>query len=156
MISLSPVIAHLKEHLTGSAHNIFKVVAGAGEYAALADKTPAYPCAYVVRAAEQVHQGGVGGAIFDLRFDVALGVAAMADATGQAADSVMANKRNAVRLLLQGWHWPNTQVDDAADDEIWPSIERPCAWTGGALVDILPSALWWRDSYQIKIYLPSN
>lgn len=144
MISLSPLIAHLKTAPTGFAAPWFRQVGGAAEYARIRPEALPLPAAWIVRAADRSKHAGERAEDVTLAFDVVIAIANARTMDGLDVDDLLLQYREAVKTRLLGW-------------EIAQDV-RPLKFAGGQVLEYTDGDLYWRDRYEFRAlitnYLP--
>jgi hypothetical protein len=144
VISLTPLVEHLKPIPAGFTGLWFRAVGGAAEYARIEPQALPLPACWVVRAADQVRHAGERTEDATFLFDVVIALenVRMHD-VGDTDDELLIYRR-AVKALLLGW-------------EIAPDV-RPIKWGGGRVLEYTDGDIYWADRYAfdalITNYLP--
>lgn len=144
MISLTPLILHLKPAPATFQGKWFREVAGAAEYAQVdPDRIPT-PTAWVVRAADKVVHAGERAENVTMGFDVVIAISNAKTHKPGDTDDMLLIYRQAVKNLLLGW-------------EIAPKVQ-PINFNGGRVLRYSDGDLVWADNYSfdalITNYLP--
>lgn len=128
-----------------SSVTLLKKVSGAADFATAAASRPlAIPAAYVLPLDEQSRPSEVDGFVLQevrAAFGVALAVANVADAKGEAAVVSLDPLRQSVRATLLGW-------EPAAGC-------LPFEFGGGSLLGFRDGVLWWQDIYVTQFLIKS-
>lgn len=144
MISLSPLITHLKPSPAGFAAPWFRQVGGAAEYARIRPEALPLPAAWIVRAADRSKHAGERAEDVTLAFDVVIAIANARTMDGLDVDDLLLQYREAVKTRLLGW-------------EIAQDV-RPLKFSGGQVLEYTNGDLYWRDRYEFRAlitnYLP--
>lgn len=144
MISLTPLVAHLKPKPAGFDGVWFRAVGGAAEYAAISPEALPLPACWVVRAADQVRHAGERTEDTTFVFDVVIAVENLRQADPRTMDDELLKYRSAVKDRLLGW-------------EISPGV-MPIKWGGGKVLEYTNGDIYWADRYTfsalITNYLP--
>nr|VFK23164.1 MAG: hypothetical protein BECKLPF1236B_GA0070989_13432 [Candidatus Kentron sp. LPFa] len=145
MISLSPVLARLREKPAGFPRQWFRGVEGAAEISEISRKNlPRLPACWVVRTSDRPRHKGERLDAVTFIFDVVLAVDNQRVHGRGETDDLLLEYRQAVRGRLLGWV-------AAADAE-------PLRWTGGRALEYVGGALYWADRYEFEMlienYLP--
>lgn len=144
MISLTPLVAHLKPKPDGFDGVWFRAVGGAAEYAAIQPEALPLPACWVVRAADQVRHAGERAEDTTFIFDVVIAVENRRLADPRTMDDELLMYRQAVKTRLLGW-------------EASPDV-RPIKWRGGKVLEYTNGDIYWADRYAfdalITNYLP--
>lgn len=146
MISLTPILDHLKPKPADFAHAWFRDFGMAAEYAKIDPERLPLPALWLVRAADKSNAADNEGLAEDmtLAFDAVIAIANIRTQRAGETDDVLLAYRHAVRKLLQGW-------------EIAPEV-MPIKFKGGQVLEITDGDIYWRDRYQfdalITNYLP--
>lgn len=144
MISLTPLIAHLKPMPQGFDGAWFREVAGAAEYAQVNPASIPAPSAWLVRAADKVDDLGENTDEVVIGFDVVIAIKNAKERKSATTDDALLSYRKAVYALLRGW-------------EIEPDI-KPIKFSGGRVLRYSDGDLVWADKYTfdaiVTNYLP--
>ena len=144
MISLTPVIKHLRPAPAGFAWPWFRQVGGAAEFAQIRPEALPLPAAWIVRAADKSEHAGERAENVTLAFDVVIAIENVRRHADGDTDDILLAYRQAVKALLLGW-------------EIEPDV-RPLKFSGGQVLEYTDGDLYWRDRYSfdalITNYLP--
>ncbi len=144
MISLSPLIAHLRPAPAGFDAPWFRQVGGAAEYARIRPEALPLPAAWIVRAADRSKHAGERAEDVTLAFDVVIAIANARTMDGLDVDDLLLQYREAVKTRLLGW-------------EIAQAV-RPLKFAGGQVLEYTDGDLYWRDRYEFRAlitnYLP--
>ena len=144
MISLTPLIRHLAPKPAWFAHNWFRQVAGAAEFAQVRPEVLPLPACWIIRAADQVRHAGERAENVTLVFDTVIAVQNARNHKPGDTDDLLLQYRHAVKTLLLGW-------------EIASNV-RPIAFAGGRMLEYTDGDMYWADRYQfdalITNYLP--
>lgn len=144
MISLSPLIAHLKAKPADFAHPWFRDVGGAAEFAQIRAEALPLPAAWIVRAADKSKHAGERAEDVTLAFDVVIAIENVRCHTPGDTDDILLQYRLAVKNKLLGW-------------EIEPEV-KPIKFNGGQVLEYTAGDIYWRDRYEfsalITNYLP--
>lgn len=144
MISLKPLIAHLKTKPAWFDDLWFREVSGAADYASLNPDALPLPGAWIVRNAEKARSAGERAVNVTLSFDVVIAISNERVHAHADADETLLQYRRAVEKLLLGW-------------EIEPDV-RPIQFEGGRVIEYTRKDTFWADRYSfdalITNYLP--
>lgn len=144
MISLLPLIQHLKPAPSEFGGLWFREVGGAAEYAQLRPDALPLPACWIVRAADRVRHAGERAEEGRFAFDCVLAIENVRSHTPGDTDELLLAYRQAVKDRLLGW-------------EIEPDV-RPIQWEGGRVLEYTDGDLYWADRYAfdalITNYLP--
>jgi hypothetical protein len=144
MISLTPIIKHLKPKPADFRLPWFRDVDGAAKYAQIIPGNLPLPAAWIVRAADRVRHAGERAEDVTLGFDVVIAIANARSHDDNDTDDVLLAYRRAVKDRLLGW-------------EIEPDM-RPLKFEGGQILEYTNADIYWRDRYTftalITNYLP--
>lgn len=150
MISLAPLIALIAQGKPfGFASDWFREVAGAAEYAKVAElKTLPLPACWLVRAADAVTPAGERAEDVVLAFDVVIAITNIRMKTAGESDDALLRYRRAVHALLLGWKYPQEPLSMHNR-----TVTRPIKFGGGQVIDYAAGELWWRDRYLFDAHL---
>ena len=144
MISLTPLVEHLRPAPDDFAGLWFRAVGGAAEYARIRPDSLPLPACWVVRAGDAVQHAGIGAENVTAGFDVVIAIENYRMDDPREMDDVLLDYRRAVKTRLLGW-------------EIEPDI-RPIKWGGGKVLEYTDGDIYWADRYTfdalITNYLP--
>ncbi|WP_300434795.1 hypothetical protein [Zoogloea sp.] len=144
MISLTPLVEHLRPQPAGFAHLWFRLVGQAADYAQLHVQELPLPACWVVRAADQVQRAGERAANGSFAFDVVIAIENVRMSDTRSTDDDLLDYRRAVLARLEGW-------------EIEPNV-RPIQWRGGKALEYTDGDIYWADRYTLDAlvtnYLP--
>ncbi|AST87990.1 hypothetical protein CIG66_25335 (plasmid) [Ralstonia pseudosolanacearum] len=144
MISLTPLIEHVKPKPAEFAGIWFRQVAGAAEFAQVRPEALPLPAAWIVRAADKVQHAGERAENVTLAFDVVIAIENRRTHKQGDTDDELLKYRVAVKALLLGW-------------QLQPGV-RPIKFVGGQVLEYTDGDLYWRDRYEfdalITNYLP--
>ncbi|AJF00053.1 hypothetical protein [Pandoraea apista] len=144
MISLTPLIEHMKPKPADFDGVWFRQVGGAAEFAQLRPDALPLPAAWVVRAADKVRHAGERAEDLTLTFDVVIAIENARSHKPGDTDDALLKYRHAVKTLLLGWQLPT----DA----------HPIKFSGGQVLEYTEGDLYWRDRYEFEAlitnYLP--
>lgn len=144
MISLTPVINHLKLKPDGFGHPWFRQVAGAAEFAQVRPESLPLPAAWIIRAADKEQDAGERASNVTLVFDVVMSIENVRDHAPGDTDDLLLQYRRAVKTLLLGW-------------EMTQDV-KPVKFKGGQVLEYTDGDIYWRDRYEFDVlitnYLP--
>lgn len=146
MISLTPVLAHLKPKPVDFGHAWFRDFGLAAEYAQIEPTALPLPALWLIRAADKSDAADNEGLAEDmtLAFDSVIAIENIRTQRAGETDDVLLAYRHAVRKLLQGW-------------EIEPEV-TPIKFKGGRVLEYTKQDIYWADRYMfdalITNYLP--
>ncbi len=147
MISLTPVLEHVKTNPAGFAYAWFRDFGMAAEFAQIEPTALPLPALWLVRAADKSEDADSEGRAEDmtLGFDAVIAIENIRTQRAGETDDVLLAYRHAVRKLLQGW-------------EIEPGV-KPIRFKGGKVLEYTKEDIYWADRYQfnalITNYLPA-
>lgn len=144
MISLKPLIQHLKAAPAGFSEWWFRRVGGAADYASIRPEDLPLPAAWVLRAADKSRHAGERAEMVTVAFDVVIAIENARVHEAGDTDDMLLVYRMAVKDLLLGW-------------EIEAEV-RPIKFEGGRVIEYTDGDLYWADSYSFEAlvtnYLP--
>lgn len=147
MISLTPLIQHLKSKPAGFDGFWFRQVAGAAEFAQIRPDALPLPAAWIVRAADKVRHAGERAEDVTLAFDVVIAIENVRTHRQGDTDDMLLKYRLAVKGLLLGWEMETAN-----------GKEKPLKFAGGQVLEYTEGDLYWRDRYEFEAlitnYLP--
>lgn len=144
MISLKPLIQHLKPKPVWFDGLWFRCVEGAADYASLDPEHLPLPAAWIVRNAEKARAAGERAVNLSISFDVVIAISNERTHEHADADELLLKYRMAVEKQLLGW-------------EIEPDV-RPIQFDGGRIIEYSRKDIFWADRYSFEAlitnYLP--
>lgn len=144
MLSLAPLVEHLRPAPADFDGLWFRAVGGAADYARIRPDALPLPACWVVRAADQVRHAGERTEDLTLVFDVVVAIENLRLDDPRDMDDELLKYRRAVKDRLLGW-------------EIQPDV-RPLKWAGGKVLEYTDGDIYWADRYTcealITNYLP--
>lgn len=146
MISLTPVLEHLKTKPAAFQHAWFRDYGLAAEYARIDPDRLPLPALWLVRAADKSDEldAEARAANITLGFDAVIAIENIRAERAGETDDVLLAYRDAVRTKLQGW-------------EIEGGV-RPIRFKGGKVLEYTAQDIYWADRYEfsalITNYLP--
>lgn len=146
MISLTPVLNHLRPKPASFDGAWFRDFGLAAEYAQIEPTALPLPALWLVRAADKADSVDAEGRAEDmtLAFDAVIAIENTRTQRAGETDDVLLAYRHAVRKLLQGW-------------EIEADV-KPIQFKGGRVLEYTKTDIYWADRYQfdalITNYLP--
>lgn len=144
MISLKPIILHLKLKPAVFDGLWFRKVAGAAEYAQIRPDALPLPAAWVVRNADKSQTAGLQEDVATPGFDVVIAIENVRTPEDGDTDDLLLKYRRAVYEKLRG-------------RVIVPDV-RPIYWHGGRVIEYTDGDLYWADRYSFEAlvtnYLP--
>lgn len=144
MISLKPLIDRLEPKPEGFAHQWFRQVGGAGDFARIRIEALPLPAAWIVRAADTSSHAGERAEDVAIGFDVVIAIENIRATRSAEVDDVLLAYRKAIKDRLLGW-------------EIEPDV-KPLKFNGGKVLSLDEKDIYWADRYTcqalITNYLP--
>ncbi|WP_026600498.1 phage tail terminator protein [Methylomonas sp. 11b] len=146
MISLTPVLDHLRTKPSDFTHAWFRDFGMAAEFAQIDPKALPVPAIWLIRASDKSDSVDTEGRAedMDLAFDAVIAIENIRTQRAGETDDVLLDYRHAVRKALQGW-------EVAAD-------VKPIKFKGGRVMEYTATDIYWADRYRfnalITNYLP--
>ncbi len=139
LLDLSQISARLK-----SQCNLLRTIGEAADFAAITDEAKNPPAAYVLPLRDEGFDESTqahAGAMVSVHFGICMAVKNLRDVRGAAGQGNLRAVRLQVLHALFGWTPPT------------PEGCTRILWSGGRLLSLKGSTLWWQDDFITRFYM---